>query len=69
MGVAKEEPVRAASGVETARYRRVGGGTERYDGYVYDFFIRLAYNGLLQLLCFLHRQPAADLLVSQLERR
>ena len=60
--------VEAASGVETARGRKEGNGIERYDGYVYDFLDLLSMD-CCNCLAIRHRQPAADLLVSQQEIR
>jgi len=59
-GSYEREPVDAANGVDPTRSRRADGGTEGYDGRVYDLLLNLPTMHYCNCLASLHRQPAAD---------
>jgi len=59
-GSDEREPVDAANGVDPTRSRRADGGTEGYDGRVYDLLLNLPTMHYCNCLASLHRQPAAD---------
>jgi hypothetical protein len=59
-GSDEREPVDAANGVDPTRSLRADGGTEGYDGRVYDLLLNLPTMHYCNCLASLHRQPAAD---------